>query len=66
MKKFLLIIPVLLLTGCVSIVDYDEDRDKVIEDCINAGGTAYVENYHDSRLRPKVHCKFDNEENIND
>lgn len=60
MKKILLIIPILFLCGC-ELIDSEEDRDEAIEDCINAGGTPYVENYDDSRLRPIVHCKFDKE-----
>ena len=60
MKKLLLVIPILLLCGC-ELIDSERDRDEAIEDCINAGGTPYVENYDNSRLRPIVHCKFDKE-----
>lgn len=62
MKKIiLLLIPVLLLTGC-ELVNEKRDRDEAITECKNAGGTPYVKNYSDSRYRPIVDCIFDKEE----
>nr|DAV26498.1 MAG TPA: conotoxin [Caudoviricetes sp.] len=62
MKKIiLLLIPVLLLTGC-ELVNEKRDRDEAITECKNAGETPYVRNYSDSRYRPIVNCIFDKEE----
>lgn len=60
MKKILLLILVLLLTGC-DLVNEEKDRDEAIIKCKNAGGVPYVENYDDSRYRPIVNCMFDKE-----
>lgn len=50
-----------LLAGCGIVLDSEQERDQAIEDCKNAGGTPFVENYDDSRLRPIVHCNFGEE-----
>lgn len=54
-----MLILIFILCGCELSLDSTKERDKTIEDCKNAGGTPYVENYDDSRLRPIVHCRFD-------
>lgn len=48
-----------ILCGCELSLSIEKERDKAIEDCKNAGGTPFVENYDDSHLRPIVHCRFD-------
>lgn len=47
-----------ILTGCEISLDSKQERDQAIEDCKNAGGIPFVENYDDSRYRPIVHCNF--------
>ena len=51
-----------ILTGCEISLDSKQERDQAIEDCKNAGGIPFVENYDDSRYRPIVHCDFGEEE----
>lgn len=51
-----------ILTGCEFVWDSELRRDQAIEDCKNAGGIPFVENYDDSRFRPIVHCNFGEEE----
>ena len=60
MKKLILLVIALLLTGC-ELVNEEKDRDEAITECQNAGGVPYVENYNDSRYRPIVNCMFDKE-----
>lgn len=59
MKILLIIFLSFILCGCALSLDSEKERDEAIEECKNAGGTPYVENYDDSRYRPIVHCKFD-------
>lgn len=53
-----MIVLMVILTGCEFVGNSELRRDRAIEDCKNAGGTPFVENYDDSRLRPIVHCHF--------
>lgn len=60
MKRIITMLTLIfILCGCELSLDSTKERDKAIEDCKNAGGTPCVENYDDSRLRPIVHCRFD-------
>ena len=58
MKKILMVLLIFLLCGCELSLDSTKERDEAIEDCKRVGGTPFVENYDDSRLRPIVHCNF--------
>ena len=59
MKILMIIIMCFALSGCELSLDSAKERDEAIEKCKKQGGIPYVENYDDSRLRPIVHCKFD-------
>ena len=59
MKIIIILILSIMLCGCELSLDSAKERDEAIEDCKNAGGTPFVENYDDSRLRPIVHCNFE-------
>ena len=48
-----------ILCGCELSLDSTKERDEAIQECKEAGGTPYVENYDDSRLRPIVNCQFE-------
>ena len=58
LKIIMILILSFMLCGCEIVLDDEKERDKAIEECKNAGGIPYVENYDDPHYRPIVHCRF--------
>lgn len=56
MKKIIIMLLILLLTGCsVSFNDFQEEKQNQIDNCINNNGQAIIKYYNDGNIQ-SVEC----------
>lgn len=59
MKKIVVVLSVLLLTGCSASFDnFQKEKRQIIENCKEQNGKAIIEYYSDGDIR-KVSCVID-------